>query len=130
VDLHLTTAQSVEHRQHYSKMKGREVFKSAGRELSGAAREIPEHQRLTADQITCAIPHQAYRRTIETLSEDLEFPLERFVINLDHYGNTSAASIPLAPDEARHAGRFHAGDIPLRLAFGAGLTYGSTLIRW
>jgi 3-oxoacyl-[acyl-carrier-protein] synthase-3 len=130
VALHPTSAQSVEHRQHYSKMKGREVFKSAGRDMSGAAQEIAEHQRLTADQITCAIPHQANRRIIETLSEDLEIPLARFVINLDRYGNTSAASIPLAPDEARHAGRFHSGGISLRLAFGAGLTYESTLIRW
>jgi 3-oxoacyl-[acyl-carrier-protein] synthase III len=111
-------------------MKGREVFKSAVRVMAGAAREILEHHRLTPDQITCVIPHQANRRIIETLSKDLKIPLERFVINLDRYGNTSAASIPLALDEARHAGRFHASDISLLLAFGPGLTYGSALIRW
>ena len=98
--------------------------------MAGAAREILEQHRLTADQITCVIPHQANRRIIETLSKDLEIPLDRFVINLDRYGNTSAASIPLALDEARRAGRIHAGEITLLLAFGAGLTYGSALIRW
>ena len=128
--LHPPSAHSVEHRQHYIKMKGREVFKSAVRMMAGAAREILEQHRLTADQITCVIPHQANRRIIETLSKDLKIPLERFVINLDRYGNTSAASIPLALDEARRAGRIHAGDISLLLAFGAGLTYGSALIRW
>jgi 3-oxoacyl-[acyl-carrier-protein] synthase III len=128
--LHPPSAHSVEHRQHYIKMKGPEVFKSAVRVMAASAREILEQHRLTADQITCVIPHQANRRIIETLAKDLEIPLDRFVINLDRYGNTSAASIPLALDEARRAGRIHAGDILLLLAFGAGLTYGSALIRW
>jgi 3-oxoacyl-[acyl-carrier-protein] synthase III len=128
--LHPPSAHSVEHRQHYIKMKGREVFKSAVRVMAASAREILEQHQLTADQITCVIPHQANRRIIETLAKDLKIPLARFVINLDRYGNTSAASIPLALDEARRAGRFHAGDILLLLAFGAGLTYGSALIRW
>jgi len=128
--LHPPSVHSVEHRQHYIKMKGREVFKHAVRVMAGAAREILEQHRLTADQITCVIPHQANRRIIETLSQNLEIPLDRFVINLDRYGNTSAASIPLALDEARRAGRIHAGEITLLLAFGAGLTYGSALIRW
>ena len=64
------------------------------------------------------------------LSKSLAIPLDRFFVNLDRYGNTSAASIPLALDEARRAGRVRPGDITLLVAFGAGLTYGSTLIRW
>jgi 3-oxoacyl-[acyl-carrier-protein] synthase-3 len=128
--LHPPSAHSVKSRQHFVKMKGREVFKSAVRVMAGAAREILEQHGLTADQITWVIPHQANRRIIATLSTDLTIPLERFVINLDRYGNTSAASIPLALDEARRAGRIHTGDLLLLLAFGAGLTYGSALIRW
>ena len=111
-------------------MKGREIFKFAVRAMAEAAREILEQHHLAIAQIACVISHQANRRIIETLSGDLGIPLDRFVINLDRYGNTSAASIPLALDEARRAGRFHPGEIALLLAFGAGLTYGSALIRW
>jgi 3-oxoacyl-[acyl-carrier-protein] synthase-3 len=111
-------------------MKGREVFKSAVRVMAGAAREILEQHRLAADEIACVIPYQANRRIIETLAEELAIPLERFVINLDRYGNTSAASIPLTLNEARRGGRLRPGEVCLLLAFGAGLTYGSTLIRW
>ena len=124
------SAHSVEHRQHFLKMKGREVYKFAVRAMADAAREILEQHRLTVDQIACVVSHQANRRIIETLSTDLGIPMDRFIINLDRFGNTSAASIPLALDEARRAGRFRPGEITLLLAFGAGLTYGSALIRW
>ena len=127
---HPTSAHSLAHRQHFLKMKGREVFKFAVRAMAGAAREILEQHRLTADHIGCVISHQANRRIIETLSADLGIPMERFVINLDRYGNTGAASIPLVLDEARRAGRLRPGEVALLLAFGAGLTYGSALIRW
>jgi len=128
--LHPASAGSLEHRQHFVKMKGREVFKFAVRAMAEAAREILEQHHLTTDQISCVISHQANRRIIETLSHDLGIPLDRFVINLDRHGNTSSASIPLALDEARRAGRLRPGEITLLLAFGAGLTYGSALIRW
>ncbi|MDD2763880.1 MAG: ketoacyl-ACP synthase III [Opitutaceae bacterium] len=128
--LHPASAHSVEHRQHYVKMKGREIFKMAVRVMAGAAREILEQHGLTADQITWVIPHQANLRIIETLAKDLALPLDRFIINLDRYGNTSSASIPIALDEARRAGRIHPGEISLLVAFGGGLTYGSALIRW
>ncbi len=111
-------------------MKGREVFKHAVRTLAQAGREILEQHGVTADEIDGIIPHQANRRIIETLAQDLALPMDRFVINLDRHGNTSAASIPLALDEVARAGRFRAGDLILILAFGAGLTYGSALIRW
>jgi 3-oxoacyl-[acyl-carrier-protein] synthase III len=111
-------------------MKGREIFKIAVREMEDAAREILEQHGLHADQISCVIPHQANLRIIDAIAQYLELPLERFFINVERYGNTSAASIPLALDEARRAGRIRAGDITLLVAFGAGLTYGSALVRW
>jgi 3-oxoacyl-[acyl-carrier-protein] synthase III len=128
--LHPASASSIEHRQHFVKMKGREVYRFAVRAMADATREILEQHHLTADQINCVISHQANRRIIETLSDDLGIPLDRFVINLERYGNTSSASIPLALDEARRAGRLRPGETTLLLAFGAGLTYGSALIRW
>jgi 3-oxoacyl-[acyl-carrier-protein] synthase-3 len=76
------------------------------------------------------IPHQANIRIIESLAGSLEIPMERVYVNLDRFGNTSSASIPLALDEARRSGRIKPGDLTLLVAFGAGLTYGSTLIRW
>jgi 3-oxoacyl-[acyl-carrier-protein] synthase-3 len=76
------------------------------------------------------IPHQANLRIIEALSKSLEIPLSRFYINLDRFGNTSGASIPLALDEARRSGRVRRGDTTLLVAFGAGLTYGAALVRW
>ncbi|HEX2100876.1 MAG TPA: beta-ketoacyl-ACP synthase III, partial [Candidatus Synoicihabitans sp.] len=111
-------------------MKGREIFKIAVREMEDAAREILEQHGLHADKISCVIPHQANFRIIDAIAQYLELPLDRFFINLERYGNTSAASIPLALDEARRAGRIRAGDTTLLVAFGAGLTYGSALVRW
>jgi 3-oxoacyl-[acyl-carrier-protein] synthase-3 len=128
--LHPASTHTLEHRQHFVQMKGREIFRFAIRAMAEAAREILEQHHLTVDQVSCVISHQANRRIIETLSDDLGLPLDRFVINLDRYGNTSAASIPLALDEARRAGRLRPGEVTLLLAFGAGLTYGSALIRW
>ena len=92
--------------------------------------EMDRHLHLRADQISLVIPHQANLRIIEAVAQYLKIPMDRFVVNVDRYGNTSAASVPLALDEARKAGRIKAGDITLLVAFGAGLTYGSALIRW
>jgi 3-oxoacyl-[acyl-carrier-protein] synthase III len=75
-------------------------------------------------------PHQANVRIIEAVSQYLELPMDRFYVNLDRYGNTSSASIPIALDEARRSGRIKHGDLTLLVAFGAGLTYASALIRW
>lgn len=114
----------------FLQMKGREIFKLAVRSMEEAARDILEQHQLKADQISLVIPHQANLRIIEAISKYLELPMERFYVNVDRYGNTSAASIPIALDEARRAGRIKQGDITLLVAFGAGLTYGSALIRW
>jgi 3-oxoacyl-[acyl-carrier-protein] synthase III len=115
---------------HCIKMKGKEVFKLAVRVMDEAARDILEQHHLRADQISLVIPHQANLRIIEAISEYLELPMDRFFVNVDRYGNTSAASIPIALDEARRAGRVKPGDLMLLVAFGAGLTYGSALVRW
>ena len=123
-------AKSVEERAHCIRMNGREVFKSAVRVMETVAREMMEQHHLTPDQITLVIPHQANIRIIESLAGSLKIPMERVYVNLDRYGNTSSASIPLALDEARRSGRIKPGDLTLLVAFGAGLTYGSTLIRW
>ena len=125
-----TSPKTIEGRKHFLHMKGKEVFKNAVRVMETVAREMVEQHHLTFDQINLVIPHQANNRIIEALASNLGVPLERFYINLDRYGNTSAASIPLALDEARRAGRIKPGDYTLLVAFGAGLTYGSTLIRW
>ena len=124
------TPASIAAGDHTIKMKGKEVFKLAVRAMEEAARDILEQHGLHADQIACVIPHQANLRIIEAIAQYLELPLERFFINVDRYGNTSAASIPIALDEARRAGRIKPGDLTLLVAFGAGLTYGSALIRW
>ena len=85
---------------------------------------------LTSDDITLVIPHQANMRIIESLAKRLEISLDKFHNNLDLYGNTSAASIGIALDEAVQAGRIKKGDLILLVAFGAGLTWGSQIIRW
>jgi len=124
------TPESIAARGHTIKMKGKEVFKLAVRAMDEAARDILEQHGLRADQIALVIPHQANLRIIEAISEYLELPMDRFFVNVDRYGNTSAASIPIALDEARRAGRIQPGDLTLLVAFGAGLTYASALIRW
>ncbi len=125
-----STAESIAAREHCIRMKGKEVFKLAVRGMDDAARDILEQHQVRPDQIALVIPHQANLRIIEAISDYLELPMDRFFVNVDRYGNTSAASIPLALDEARQAGRIKPGDLTLLVSFGAGLTYGSALVRW
>ena len=112
------------------RMKGKEVFKLAVRAMEDVARELLEQQGVSGDQIDCIIPHQANQRIIDSIAQYLQLPLDRFFINLDRYGNTSAASIPIALHEARVQGRVQPGQLVLMVAFGAGLTYGGALVRW
>lgn len=126
---HPATSASLDSRLHYLKMRGREVFKLAVKVMEQAAKEILEQNGLNSDQLACVIPHQANLRIIELLSSRLEIPMDRFYLNLEKYGNTSAASIPIALDEAFREGRFQSGDLILLVAFGAGLTWGATLVR-
>ncbi|KAB2649515.1 MAG: beta-ketoacyl-ACP synthase III [Verrucomicrobiota bacterium] len=124
------TPDSIASGDHFIKMKGKEVFKLAVRVMDEAARDILEQHGYKADQISLVIPHQANLRIIESISQYLKLPMDRFFVNVDRYGNTSAASIGIALDEARKAGKVKKGDLMLLVAFGAGLTYGSALIRW
>jgi len=127
---HPPTAESIAAGDHYIKMKGKELFKLAVRAMAESTREILAKNGLTPDDISLIIPHQANLRIIEAVAKLLQVPLDRFFVNVDRYGNTSAASIPIAIDEARRCGRIRPGDITLLVAFGAGLTYGSALLRW
>lgn len=121
---------SVESRQHFLKMNGREVFKWAVRVMEQCCIDLLTSHGITADQVACVVPHQANLRIIEMLAARLKIPMDKFFINLDRYGNTSAASIPIALDEAKRAGCFGAGDYVLSVAFGAGLTWGATVMKW
>jgi 3-oxoacyl-[acyl-carrier-protein] synthase III len=125
-----TSPKSLAKGDQFIKMKGKEVFKMAVRLMDEAARDILEQHGLAATQIGLVIPHQANLRIIEAIAQYLELPVDRFFVNVDRYGNTSAASIPIALDEARRSGRIKPGELTLLVAFGAGLTYGSALIRW
>jgi 3-oxoacyl-[acyl-carrier-protein] synthase-3 len=123
------TGASIDNRLHFLKMRGKEVFKLAVKVMEQVAKEILEQNGLNSDQLACVIPHQANLRIIELLSTRLEIPMDRFYLNLEKYGNTSAASIPIALDEAFRDGRINSGDLVLLVAFGAGLTWGATLVR-
>ncbi len=111
-------------------MKGKEVFKFAVRGMEEVTRDLLARNRLAGSDVTLVVPHQANLRIIHALAQYLELPYERVLVNVDRYGNTSAASIPIALDEARRTGRLKSGDLLLLVAFGAGLTYGGALVRW
>jgi len=121
---------SIATRQHFIKMNGKEIFKIAVRVMGQASKEILDRFGYSAADLDLVIPHQANLRIIDSLAKRLGIPMEKFHNNLDRYGNTSAASIPLALDEAYRAGRIKSGDLVLLVAFGAGLTWAATLIKW
>lgn len=121
---------TVEGRLHYLRMDGRETFKNAVPAMCHAAREVLRRCELTIEQIDCIIPHQANRRIIDAVAERLKARPEQVFINLDKYGNTSAASVAIALDEAVACGRIKRGSIVLMVAFGAGFTWGAAMIEW
>jgi len=122
--------ESIDARQHFIKMNGKEIFKQAVRVMGQVSNDILGQYSLKADQIDLVIPHQANMRIIESLAKRMKLPMEKFHNNLDRFGNTSAASIGLALDEAYRKGRIQSGDLILLVAFGAGLTWGASLIKW
>lgn len=127
---HPTTLQTVYDGLHYIQMNGREVFRFATRVMSQAAQEAVESAQLTMADIQLIVPHQANQRIIEAAARGLDFPMERVMMNLERYGNTSTASIPIATCEAIDQGRLKPGDNVVFVAFGAGLTWGSALVKW
>ncbi len=114
----------------YLKMKGNETFKVAVRTMEEVAREALSANGLSVEDLDLYIPHQANLRIIKAVASRLGLPMEKVVMNMDRYGNTSAASIPLALDEAVRGGRVREGNLILMEAFGGGLTWGSVLVRW
>jgi len=124
------SVESVTSRQHFLRMNGREVFKHAVLVMEDISRELLREHGVMTHEIDLVIPHQANFRIIDTLAERLKIPIEKFFVNLDRYGNTSAASIPLAIDEAVRSDRLRPGHLVLFVAFGAGLTWGAALVRW
>lgn len=124
------SVETLERREHYLKMAGQEVFKRAVRAIEHSARVTLERAGLTADDIDWFVPHQANVRIIETAANRLGLPMERTLLNIERYGNTSGASIPLVLAEFADAGTFKDGDLVLMSGFGAGMTWGSAILRW
>jgi len=125
-----TTAESVARGDHYVHMNGRQVFKFATRVLVSSARQVLDQAGLTVDDVDVYVPHQANVRIIDHAVAKLGIPVERVVVNVDRYGNTSSASIPLALADAIAEGRVHRGDTVLMTGMGAGLTWGSAVMNW
>jgi 3-oxoacyl-[acyl-carrier-protein] synthase-3 len=117
-------------RSHYMKMAGREVFKAAVRAMAEACDEVLRRAGLSADEVDLLVPHQANLRIIEATAKHAGLPMSKVMVNVDRFGNTSSASIPLALDQAVSEGRVRRGSVVLLVAFGAGFTWGSAVIRW
>jgi len=117
-------------RSHFVKMAGREVFKHAVRSMSEAADRALDGARLTGKDIDLMIPHQANIRIIEATAKHANIPLDKVYVNIDRYGNTSSASVAIALDEAIECGRIKEGSTVLMVAFGAGFTWASTIVRF
>jgi 3-oxoacyl-[acyl-carrier-protein] synthase-3 len=124
------TAESVATRQHFLRMEGKETFKSAVQAMQTAAEEALHRCEIDITQIKVIVPHQANLRIIQAVGERLGAKPEQLFINLHKYGNTSAASVAIALDEAIQSGRVQKGDLLLLVVFGAGLTWGAAVIEW
>jgi 3-oxoacyl-[acyl-carrier-protein] synthase III len=124
------TKDSVDARLHYLRMEGKETFKSAVQAMCAAAQEVLKRCEIDITKIKCVIPHQANRRIIDAVSERLGATPEQVFVNLHKYGNTSAASVAIALDEAVSSGKVQRGDLILLVVFGAGLTWGAAVIEW
>jgi 3-oxoacyl-[acyl-carrier-protein] synthase-3 len=125
-----TSAETVANREHYLRMNGQEVFRRAVRIVVESASNALDRAGIGVDDVTWFAPHQANVRIIDAAGNRLGIPAERTLVNIDRYGNTSAASIPLVLAEAADDGRLQPGDLVLLSGFGAGLTWGSALLRW
>ena len=124
------TAETIQERLHFIRMRGNETFKIAVRSLEDVSREVLYKAGLEPSQVDWFVPHQANRRIIDAVGTRLGIPESRCFIDIDRFGNTSAASIPIALDEAVRSGRIQRGQIVLMAAFGAGLTWAASVVRW
>ncbi|HEY4415134.1 MAG TPA: beta-ketoacyl-ACP synthase III [Verrucomicrobiae bacterium] len=124
------TPESVANGMHFLRMDGKETFKSAVNAMVSAANEAMRRCEIDITKIKCVIPHQANQRIISAVGERLNCAPDQVFVNLHKYGNTSAASVAIALDEAVAAGKIHRGDLILLVVFGAGLTWGATVIEW
>jgi 3-oxoacyl-[acyl-carrier-protein] synthase-3 len=124
------TKETVEKGLHYIKMQGGEVFKLAVKSMADAAEEAIAHAGLRIEDIDVVIPHQANLRIIEGVAKRLHVPMSKVFVNIQKYGNTSAASIPIAMAEAAMTGRLREGDKVLLVAFGGGFTWGASVLEW
>ncbi len=122
--------ETVERQQHYLQMNGREVYKFAVRLIPRAIQEAVDRAGLTIEDVDWFIPHQANVRIIDAAAERLGQPKEKFFVNVERYGNTSSASVPVALYEAVRDGHIHHGDVAVLVAFGGGLTWASCALRW
>ncbi len=123
------SADTIANRQHYLKMNGREVYKFAVHQMTDSLKRAMDACHLTAADVKLVVPHQVNQRVIDSATEKMGFPKEKVFVNIDRYGNTSAASVPLALDEALRAGACGPGDWIIMVAFGAGLTWASATIK-
>ncbi|MCE3240321.1 MAG: fabH-2 [Deltaproteobacteria bacterium] len=121
---------TVERNEHTITMNGKEVFKIAVRSMEDISREALEEAGVGIDEVSLVIPHQANRRIIVALAERLGISMDKVMVNLEKYGNTSAASIPVALDEAKRQGRIQKGNVVLLNAFGAGFAWGAAVIKF
>ncbi len=128
--LHPPGQAMIDRRLHYIQMRGNETFKIAVRSLEEVCREALAAAELEPSAVDWFVPHQANRRILDAVGTRLGIPAERCQVNVDRYGNTSSASIPIALDEAVRGGKIRRGQIVLMAAFGAGLTWGASVVRW
>jgi 3-oxoacyl-[acyl-carrier-protein] synthase-3 len=124
------SSQSVADGLHFLRMDGKETFKNAVQAMCSAANEVLTRCEIDITRIKCVIPHQANRRIVDAVGERLGATPEQLFVNLHKYGNTSAASVAIALDEAVRSGKVQRGDLILMVAFGAGLTWGAAIIEW
>jgi 3-oxoacyl-[acyl-carrier-protein] synthase-3 len=122
--------ETVRSRAHFVKMNGREVYKSAVRNLSAALGEAFAANHCSPADLTHLITHQANLRILEAVLERYDIPMEKCWLNLQKYGNTSSASLPMSLDEANRAGLLKQGDLIAMMAIGAGMAWGSAMLRW
>ena len=128
--IHPTSPQTVKDRLHYLKMTGKEVFKYAVNSMLDAANETLKKASMTINDVDLIIPHQANMRIVQAIGDRLGAPVEKYFLNLERYGNMSAASVPVALDEAVQQGVLKRHDVVLLVAFGGGFTRGATLLEW